>query len=181
MHHAFLYISLPSLYDYGVKIPNYTFYEGREHATTNFSFSCLSFCAQVRAQPLLIKITVQTFLVKMKLSGEWIFWEYAKNLRLNLVLFLIQFRAILRSCSRRETRRFGKISSQITPVLNRIVHFLNNNHFCSKTHHFCSISHHFGFKYIYKMRCTKKPFCFDFTAIRLLDQQSIGTDWILQF
>ena len=35
----FLYISLPSPHDYGVKIPNFTFYGGRKQATTNFSFS----------------------------------------------------------------------------------------------------------------------------------------------
>ena len=31
-----LYISLPSLHDYDVKMPSYTFYGGREQATTNF-------------------------------------------------------------------------------------------------------------------------------------------------
>ena len=35
----FLYISLPSLHDYGVKIFNFTFYGVRKQATTNFSFS----------------------------------------------------------------------------------------------------------------------------------------------
>ena len=30
MHHAFLCISLPSLHDYDVKFPNFTFYGGRE-------------------------------------------------------------------------------------------------------------------------------------------------------
>ena len=39
MQHTFLYISLPSLHDYGVKIPNFTFYGGRKRATTNLSFS----------------------------------------------------------------------------------------------------------------------------------------------
>ena len=33
---AFLYISLPSLLDYDVKLPNFTFYEGCEHKTTIF-------------------------------------------------------------------------------------------------------------------------------------------------
>ena len=36
---TFLYISLASLHDYGVKIPNLTFYGGRKQAITNFSFS----------------------------------------------------------------------------------------------------------------------------------------------
>ena len=38
-HHAFLYISLPLLDDYDVKMPSFTFYGGRKQATTNFSFS----------------------------------------------------------------------------------------------------------------------------------------------
>ena len=38
-HHAFLYISLPSLHDYDVKMPYFTFYGGRKQATTKFSFS----------------------------------------------------------------------------------------------------------------------------------------------
>ena len=36
VHHAFLYISLPSLHDYNVKVPNFTFCRGREHKTTTF-------------------------------------------------------------------------------------------------------------------------------------------------
>ena len=39
MHHAFLHISLSSLHDFNVKMPNSMFYEGRKEATTNFSFS----------------------------------------------------------------------------------------------------------------------------------------------
>ena len=39
VHHAFLYISLPPLHDYNVKMPNFTFYGERKQATTNFSFS----------------------------------------------------------------------------------------------------------------------------------------------
>ena len=41
-HHAFLYISLPLLHDCGVKMSNFTFYEVRKQATTNFSFSSLA-------------------------------------------------------------------------------------------------------------------------------------------
>ena len=41
MHHAFSYISLPSLHDYDVKIPNFTFWRVREQRTTlSFFFSC---------------------------------------------------------------------------------------------------------------------------------------------
>ena len=39
VHHAFLYISLPSLRDYDVKMPNSKFYGGRKQATTNLFFS----------------------------------------------------------------------------------------------------------------------------------------------
>ena len=40
VHHAFLYISLPSLHDDDWKRPiNFTFYGGRKQATTKFSFS----------------------------------------------------------------------------------------------------------------------------------------------
>ena len=36
--HAFLYISLPSLHDYAVKLPNFTFLGGRERTKTIFFF-----------------------------------------------------------------------------------------------------------------------------------------------
>ena len=39
VHHYFLYISLPSLHDYDVKMPNCKFYGGRKQATTNLFFS----------------------------------------------------------------------------------------------------------------------------------------------
>ena len=39
VHHAFPYISLPSLHDYDVKMLNYKFYGGRKQATTNLFFS----------------------------------------------------------------------------------------------------------------------------------------------
>ena len=38
VHHAFLYISLPSLHKYNKKMPNCKFYGGRKQATTNFFF-----------------------------------------------------------------------------------------------------------------------------------------------
>ena len=38
VHHAFMYISLPSLHYYDVKMPNFTFCGGREHKTTTFFF-----------------------------------------------------------------------------------------------------------------------------------------------
>ena len=36
VHHAFLYISLPSLHDYDVKMLNFTLYRGSTQATTKF-------------------------------------------------------------------------------------------------------------------------------------------------
>ena len=39
VHHAFLYISLPFLQDYDVKMPNFAFYGGCKQAKTKFSFS----------------------------------------------------------------------------------------------------------------------------------------------
>ena len=39
VHHAFLYISLPSLHDYDVKMPNFTMYRGSTEATTKFRLS----------------------------------------------------------------------------------------------------------------------------------------------
>ena len=38
-HHAFLYISFPSLHDYDVKMPNFTMYRGSTQATTKFPLS----------------------------------------------------------------------------------------------------------------------------------------------
>ena len=43
VHHAFLYISLPSLHEYDVKMPNFTFCRGRGHNTTTFFFLFLYF------------------------------------------------------------------------------------------------------------------------------------------
>ena len=39
VHHAFLYISLPSLHDYDVKMPNFTMYRGSTQATSKFPLS----------------------------------------------------------------------------------------------------------------------------------------------
>ena len=39
VHHAFLYISLPFLRDYDVKIPNFVFYGERKQAMTKLYFS----------------------------------------------------------------------------------------------------------------------------------------------
>ena len=39
LHHVFLYISLLSLHDYDMKMPNCKFYGGRKQVTTNLFFS----------------------------------------------------------------------------------------------------------------------------------------------
>ena len=38
VHRALLYISLPLLHDYNVKMPNFTFYRGQKFKTTTFFF-----------------------------------------------------------------------------------------------------------------------------------------------
>ena len=38
VHHTFWYISIPSLHDYDVKMPNFTVYGESKQGTTNFSF-----------------------------------------------------------------------------------------------------------------------------------------------
>ena len=48
MHHAFLFISLPSLHDYDVKMPNSKFYGGRKQATTNLFFPSLNVSAVLK-------------------------------------------------------------------------------------------------------------------------------------
>ena len=39
VHHAFLFISYPSLHDYKVKVLHFTFCRGREHKTTTLEFN----------------------------------------------------------------------------------------------------------------------------------------------
>ena len=46
----FLYISLPSLHDYEVKAPNFTFCEGREHKATTFCFFSCTLTQSFRIQ-----------------------------------------------------------------------------------------------------------------------------------
>ena len=50
VHHALLYISLPSLHDYNVKVLNFTICQGREHKTTTFFFSSWTLIQSFRIQ-----------------------------------------------------------------------------------------------------------------------------------
>ena len=50
VHHTFLYISLPSLHDYNVKMPKFTFCPGQEHKTTTFFFSSWTLIQSLRIQ-----------------------------------------------------------------------------------------------------------------------------------
>ena len=50
MHHAFLYISLPSLHDYNVRVPNFTFCPGYEQKTTTFFIFSLTLIQSFRIQ-----------------------------------------------------------------------------------------------------------------------------------
>ena len=52
LHDAFLYISLPSLYDNDMKMPNFTHNGGRKQATTNFSFLFLNLGAVLKKSTL---------------------------------------------------------------------------------------------------------------------------------
>ena len=45
VHHAFLYSSLPSLHDYGLKMPDRKLYGGRKQWVTNFYFLFLNLSA----------------------------------------------------------------------------------------------------------------------------------------
>ena len=52
VHHTFLYISLPSLHDYDVKLHNFTFCGGRDwHKTTNLFFFSWTLIQFSRIQP----------------------------------------------------------------------------------------------------------------------------------
>ena len=51
MHHDFWYISLPSLHDYIVKLPNFTFCRGREQKKTTFFFFSWTLMQFFRIQP----------------------------------------------------------------------------------------------------------------------------------
>ena len=68
MHHAFLYISLPSLHDYYVKMPNFTFCEDREQAMTKFSFSLWTWIWLIEIQLQLACIWQSNVSVKSKLQ-----------------------------------------------------------------------------------------------------------------
>ena len=54
LHHAFLYISVLSLHDYYVKLPNFTFCRAREHKARTLFFpelySCFGFWVSLRRQ-----------------------------------------------------------------------------------------------------------------------------------
>ena len=50
VHHAFLYIFLPSLHDYDEKMPNCKFCGGRKQARTNLFFSLYTWVRSLRNQ-----------------------------------------------------------------------------------------------------------------------------------
>ena len=51
VHHTFLYISLPFLHHYDVKMPNFAFYGERKQATTKFYFSFWTWMRSLGIQP----------------------------------------------------------------------------------------------------------------------------------
>ena len=58
VHHTFLYISLPFLHDYDVKMPSFMFYRRRKQATTKFSFSFLTW---IRLLEIHLQESLRTF------------------------------------------------------------------------------------------------------------------------
>ena len=52
VHHAFLYISLPSLHDYDVKMPNFPMYRGSTQATRKFPLLFLNLSMVLRNSTL---------------------------------------------------------------------------------------------------------------------------------
>ena len=50
VHHAFLFISQPSLHDYDVKLPNFIFCGGHEHKKTTFLFFSWTLIQSFRIQ-----------------------------------------------------------------------------------------------------------------------------------
>ena len=58
VHHAFLYISLPALHDYDVKMPNFAFYGVRKQPTTKF---CFSFCTWIWSRGIQLQEGSPTF------------------------------------------------------------------------------------------------------------------------
>jgi len=50
VHHAFLYISLPALHDYDLKMTNFMFCRGMEHKTTTFFFFSWTLILSFRIQ-----------------------------------------------------------------------------------------------------------------------------------
>ena len=50
VNHAFLYISLPSLHNYNVKVPKFTFGRRQEHKTTTFYFFSWTLIQPIRIQ-----------------------------------------------------------------------------------------------------------------------------------
>ena len=66
VHHAFLYISPPSLHDYDVKMPNCKCYGGRKQATTN-----LFFYRALNLSAVLKKSTPGKFRLHFPFSANW--------------------------------------------------------------------------------------------------------------
>ena len=84
----FLHISLPSLHDHNVEVPNFTFWRGRENKTTTFSF---------------FSWTLQYFTIWLQKICQhlrnWTSWKKRDNVRSSAnSLFKWRFRSRRRSC-----------------------------------------------------------------------------------
>jgi len=82
VYHALLNISLPSLHDYDGKMPNFTFYGGREQATAKFSFS---FWTWIRFLGIRLNKSSLAFdKVNHELEKSRRYWKNANSLFLTL-------------------------------------------------------------------------------------------------
>ena len=82
VHQAFLYISLPLLHDYDVKIPNFTSYGGCKQATTKFSFSFWTWLwfLGIRFKESSLAFDKVNVLVRSNLKREILkFWKFERT------------------------------------------------------------------------------------------------------
>ena len=85
MHHAFL----PSVRDYDVKLPNFTFFGGREHKTTSFYFFSWTLMQSFRIQ---LKKNCQHLTKWTRYNKRDKVWNSANS------LFKWRFRGLRRRC-----------------------------------------------------------------------------------
>ena len=83
MHHAFLYISLPSLHDYDVKMPNCKFYFINKRRRISFSLSKLE-CGPQEINSREIRLHLPFSANWNKPDKDWKKWEFILKMTLSL-------------------------------------------------------------------------------------------------